>query len=59
MMAHVESILLKKGQHTRFYSPAIIGQRFLNMQRNMWSAVMIAKEWENVLQPMKCLSKPK
>jgi transposase InsO family protein len=49
MMAHVEAILLTKGQHTRFYSLAIIGQPFSKMQRNMWPAAMIAKEWENLL----------
>jgi hypothetical protein len=59
MMAHVDAIFLIKGQHTRFYSLAITSQPFLKMQINMWPATMIAKEWENLLQLMKCLSNPK
>jgi hypothetical protein len=44
---------------TKSYNLAIIGQPFLKMQRNMWPAAMIAKEWENLHQSMKCHSKPK
>jgi hypothetical protein len=59
MMAHVEATFLTKGHPTKSYSLAIIGQPSSRMQRNMWPAVMIAKEWENLLQLMKYPSKLK
>jgi hypothetical protein len=50
MMAHVEATLLTKGKLKKSYNLAIIGRPFLKMQRNMWPAEMIAKEWEDLHQ---------
>jgi hypothetical protein len=49
MMAHVEAILLIRGQNTKYYSQATIGQLFLRIERSMWLAVMIVKGWGNQL----------
>jgi hypothetical protein len=48
MMAHAEAILLTKGNLTKSYSLAIIGQLYSRMKRNTWPSAMIAKEWENL-----------
>jgi hypothetical protein len=54
MESPVAGIFQIAGLDIRFYTWAIIGPQYLEMQKNMFRLVIVVNEWVNQVRLMKC-----